>query len=188
MKRNIITDKITGISLRKLEAKDADKMLEWMHDENVAKNYKKDFLCMTKEKVLQFISSAFSERSQHFAIVDSKDEYLGTISLKNISVENGNAEYAIVIRPAKQHGGVGSVATRLVLEYAFAELRLHKVYLNVPGRNAAAIQFYEKCGFIYEGTFKQHLMLNGKYHDLSWYGIVSTDFLDGRRERRKDEM
>lgn len=39
---------------------------------------------MTLEKVKKFIENSFNEENKHFAIVNSSDEYLGTISLKNI--------------------------------------------------------------------------------------------------------
>lgn len=36
--------------------------------------------------------------ARHYAICDDKDVYQGTISLKEVDMENGTAEYAIVLR------------------------------------------------------------------------------------------
>ena len=117
--------------LRKLEEKDVDYMLEWMHDENVTAHYQADFSSMTRERVLDFIHNSFSEETQHFAFVNEQDEYLGTISLKHISKDSNNAEYAIVTRTCAQGTGAAKQATLDILKYAFEELKLHKVYLNV---------------------------------------------------------
>ena len=158
--------------LRKLEEKDAPFMLEWMHDNTINCNFQYPFAEMTIEKVKDFIKNSFNEENKHFAIVDAKDEYLGTISLKNISQKNKNAEYAIVTRK-KAHGtGAAMQATQELLCYAFQELGLHKVYLNVLEDNIRARKFYEKCGFVQEGISKDAIMASDGYQSLVWYGII----------------
>lgn len=161
--------------LRRLEEKDASLMLEWMHDDTINCNFQYPFKEMTIEKVKNFIEYSFNEENQHFAIVDEKDEYLGTISLKNISYKNGNAEYAIVTRKNAQGTGVARLATCELLQYAFEELKLHKVYLNVLAENIRARKLYEKCGFMQEGISKEAVKINGKYESLIWYGIIKKE-------------
>lgn len=150
-------------------------MLEWMHDDTINCNFQYPFKEMTIEKVKNFIEYSFNEENQHFAIVDEKDEYLGTISLKNISYKNGNAEYAIVTRKNAQGTGVARLATCELLQYAFEELKLHKVYLNVLAENIRARKLYEKCGFMQEGISKEAVKINGKYESLIWYGIIKKE-------------
>lgn len=140
--------------LRKLENKDVEDMLEWMHDETVARNFRFDFMSMTKEKALNFIADSFNEENQHFAIIDEGDNYLGTISLKNISATDNNAEYAIVLRRKFWGKGYAQKATTAILDYAFNSLRLHKVYLNVLEENIRANNFYKKFGFTFEEVLK----------------------------------
>lgn len=157
--------------LRRLEENDATKMLEWIHDTNINCNFRCGFSEMTIEDVKKFIQTSFDEKNQHFAIVNENNEYMGTISLKNINKIDNNAEYAIVTR-AKAHGkGYAFQATKEILNYAFNELNLHKVYLNVLEENERANKFYKKCGFRYEGMSKEILYINGRYHNLNWYAI-----------------
>ena len=99
--------------------------------------------------------------------------YVGTVSLKNISEENRSAEYAIVVRSIVRGTGAAALATKDILEYAFDILKLHKVYLNVLERNERARHFYTKCGFAYEGTSKDAILLNDRYESLVWYGIIN---------------
>lgn len=159
--------------IRKLCQKDAPYMLEWMHDENINKNFRSDFSQMTLEKAGQFIDNSFNDSNQNFAIVDSNDEYMGTISLKNIDYDNRNAEYAIVSRTVAHGTGITFAATKELIDYAFKELKLHKVYLNVLEENIRANKFYQKCGFEFEGTSKECLFLNNSYHNLNWYSMVN---------------
>lgn len=165
--------------LRRLEEKDAPLMLEWMHDSEINCNFQADFASSTLESALSFIKDSFNDESQNFAFVDENDEYLGTISLKHISYKNRNAEYAIVTRKKAQGTGAARNATQELLQYAFNELGMHKVYLNVLEENLRARKFYEKCGFIEEGISKDAVRAGDKYASLVWYGIF--DF--GKRSR-----
>lgn len=162
--------------LRKLEEKDVDFMLEWMHDEAVNKNFRFDFASMTREKALEFIAGSFTEETQNFAFVNENDEYMGTISLKHISKEDKNAEYAVVTRKAAQGTGLAARATEEILTYAFENLGLHRVYLNVLEENGRANHFYQKMGFVYEGMSKEHLCIHGEYKNLNWYAILRDEF------------
>ncbi len=160
------------ITLRKLEEKDVPFMLEWMHDEETKEIFQANFAAMSEDDVKTFIADSFCNTDQHFAIINETDEYLGTISLKNIDKKNRNAEYAISTRKKARGTGANTEATKLLLEYAFYELGLHRVYLCVLLSNARAKRFYEKVGFQYEGMFQGHLFQNGCYQDLLWYGIT----------------
>lgn len=162
--------------LRKLEKKDAPLMIEWMHDPDVNCNFRADFAHMTLEQSQNFVEHSFDEESQNFAFVDENDEYMGTISLKHISPNDGNAEYAVVTRTCAQGTGLAQKATEEILAYAFQKLRLHRVYLNVLEENERANAFYRKCGFQYEGQSKEHLYIRGEYKNLNWYGILAKDF------------
>ena len=73
--------------------------------------------------------------------------------------------------------GASHYGTQAVLKIAFEELELNRVYLNVLEENVRANRFYEKAGFRYEGTFREHLLVNGKYRDLKWYALTKTDYL-----------
>lgn len=161
------------IKLRLLENKDVPFMLEWMADKDITCFFQNEFEKMNKKNVYEFIKKSFTDVNKHFAIIDDEDEYLGTISLKNISFKNKNAEYAIVTRKSTWGKGISNVATKEILKYAFEDLKLHKVYLNVLSNNYRAIKFYEKMGFNYEGEFKHHIKLDNKYEDLKWFGIIN---------------
>lgn len=170
------------IFLRELQKKDAPLMLEWMHDLETQKNFKKDMLNMTLADAEAFCKSAqisenpINGQSLHFAIVDEKDEYLGTISLKEFDQNSKSAEYAISVRRKARGKGIAKQSTVLLLKKAFDEYGLHRVYLNVLADNTAAIRLYEKCGFRFEGEFREHLILEGRYVNLKWYGLLDNEF------------
>lgn len=174
--------------LRKLEEKDADRMLEWMHDPETQNFFYFDAITKTREDVLNFIreaSIAIDEgNSVHYAVSDEEDEYLGTISLKNIDLCSKNAEFAISLRKEARGRGVGQSAISILLDKAFSEFNLERVYLNVLSDNNRAIHVYEKCGFIYEGEFRKHIYIHGKYKSLKWYSILREEYFSDNSHQK----
>lgn len=158
------------MKLRELQIKDAPFMLEWMRDKDINRFFAFDSKSVTLESAKNYIENAQGDKeNRHYAIVDDEDQYMGTISLKKIDAKNKNAEYAISLRTCAQGKGYASFATKKLLEIAFVELDLFKVYLNVLSYNKRAIAFYEKIGFSYEGEFKHHLVKDGEFQNLKWY-------------------
>lgn len=168
------------IYLRRLDLKDATGMLEWMHDTDIQQNFQNDMSVKTLADVKHFIENAqYSVAdgcSMHFTIANELDEYMGTISLKNISLRDKRAEYAISLRKCAQGRGIAANATHQLLTLSFRDWMLEKVYLNVLSENQRAIRFYEKCGFIYEGTFRKHICLKGEFKTLKWYSILREEY------------
>ena len=156
------------IKLRPLEKKDAKFMIEWMHDEKTQKCFKKNMMSTSFEEAEKFCEGAkISDKpddgdSLHWAIVDDNDEYLGTISLKDIDLDSKSAEYAIAIRPSVRGKGLGYEASKQILDYAFNRYGLELVYLNVWIENNSAIRLYEKCGFVCVGEAPEYTDLTGE--------------------------
>ncbi len=155
--------------IRRLEQKDAPYMLEWMRDKTISCNFQRSFETMTLQDVAAFIEKSFDDANRHFAVVDAQDEYMGTISLKNISYKDKDAEYAIAMRKRAQGTGAAGRATEELLQYALEELGLHKVYLNVLADNVRACRFYEKCGFTCDPDRKDMAEVRGQYKERVWY-------------------
>ena len=164
------------MKLRELEEKDVDRMLSWMHSKESKEIFAKDFNRYTREDVTKFAKSKNTDENVNYACVNDDDEYLGTVSLKNIDYENSNAEYAISFMKEAQGTGAALFATFEILEKAFNELKLNKVYLDVLKTNKRAIAFYKKVGFIQEGEFRNHFKKNDKFIDLLWFSMLQEEF------------
>ncbi len=140
------------MKLRLLQEKDAPLMLEWMHDEELVKDLHKNFATMTIDNCIAFIkNSSVSKNNLHLAISDDNDEYLGTVSLKEIDYSLGVAEFGIVIRRAATGTGASAMAMKQILDMAFEGKELDKplknVYWCVDPANARALRFYDKNGY-----------------------------------------
>ena len=82
-----------------------------------------------------------------FTVYDRTDSApVGTAGLLGIVHAHGNAEFAIFIGERRGQG-LGTEATRLVLDFAFNVLQLRNVLLETLEWNAAGLTAYERAGF-----------------------------------------
>jgi RimJ/RimL family protein N-acetyltransferase len=106
------------------------------------------------------------------------DMFIGFVVLHSIKWASQTCELAIAIGPSEYRGkGYGQDALRLILNYAFDELNLHRVGLTVMEYNTAAILAYEKVGFVREGAKRQMVHRQGQRYDLLVYGILREEWL-----------
>ncbi len=134
--------------LRDLEKKDAGLMLEWMHDPDVTEWMNANFAEKTIEDCEKFIAASTADRTQiHKAVVDDSDQYMGTVSLKNVNYEEGHGEFAITIRKSAMGKGYAITGMREIIDYGLKELGLRQVYWYVNRNNGRAVHFYDKNGF-----------------------------------------
>lgn len=167
------------VTIRELRKGDAAGMLEWMTDPEISACFRYDASKITLASCQKFIKTANDNPNyRHLAITNNKDEYLGTVSLKNIDFTEGSAEFAIGTR--RNVHGIGTDATILALKVAFGELNLKKVYLNVYSENTRAQKCYLKVGFQFIKKEENAFVKDGISKDLNWYEITKEEFLSKR--------
>ena len=120
------------------------------------------------------------ERNYLFSIRTlAGDRLIGFIGLGGIHWTNGDAWVGIGIGDREYWGkGYGSEAMGLILGYAFTELNLHRVSLDVFEYNPRAIRSYEKAGFQHEGRQRQCMLREGRRWDLLFMGITQAEWLE----------
>ncbi|MGW2391145.1 GNAT family N-acetyltransferase [Streptomyces lydicamycinicus] len=92
--------------------------------------------------------------------------FLGELALSQIDPPNAHGSFRIALVPDATDRGIGSEATRLLLDYAFDRVGLHRVQLEVYDYNPRARRAYEKCGFEVEGRLREALYWDGAWHDV----------------------
>ena len=112
-----------------------------------------------------------------YAIIDASDSAVGFFTLLRIDpamrvIEVGHVMYS----PALQRTPLGTEAQYLLARYAFETLGYRRYEwkcdsLNAPSRRAAL-----RYGFIYEGTFRQHIIAKGRNRDNAWFSMLDSEW------------
>jgi RimJ/RimL family protein N-acetyltransferase len=104
--------------------------------------------------------------SGHFAI-EVEGQMIGQCALHSFDNTGRTCELGIAIGDKAFWGrGFGKEAVSLLVDYAFRQRNMRKVWLRVLGVNARAIAAYRACGFEEEGRLKAHVWNDGQYVDL----------------------
>jgi RimJ/RimL family protein N-acetyltransferase len=118
----------------------------------------------------------------HFFSIRSLDDnrLLGDIGLDVVNNWIGrNAFVGIGIGDRNDWGkGYGTDAMKIMLRFAFTEVNLNRVILNVFEYNPRAIRSYEKAGFKHEGRMRGALLKDGKRWDMLYMGILREEWLE----------
>lgn len=118
-----------------------------------------------------------SDLHRQFILYHLKEK-IGYLGIFDIDDRHRNAEFAIMIDPSRQGKGYATEASRLVVEYGFNQLNLHKLFLYVDTLNEKAIHIYQKVGFQIEGELKEHFFVNGSYHNVLFMSMFQEDFMN----------
>lgn len=131
---------------------------------------------MSREKATGWVQSIVS--NPYAWVIEVNGKFAGEIRLDRVDRTDRRASMAIGIYDANILGkGYGSEAIRLLLQYAFADLDLHRISVRVLAYNKRAIRAYEKCGFMIEGREREAAFVDGSWHDDLIMGIVDREFL-----------
>lgn len=107
------------------------------------------------------------------------DRLIGTIDLGGFDWAAQVAWVGIGIGEREYWGkGYGSDAMRVMLRYAFEELNLHRVSLDVFEYNQRGIACYQKCGFKEEGRVRQALCRYDRRWDMILMGILREEWMN----------
>ncbi len=166
------------IQVREIIEEDVPFINQWRNDPEVMQYLTNQFRFIG----LQADRNWFAYYQQHrneavrLAILD-EGSLVGTVQLTQIDRMNQQAEYSIMIGEKNhQSKGLGRQATRAILNHAFLDLNLHRIYLTVLPENERAIRLYESIGFQREGIYRKSLFKNGQFVDVLGMSLLRDEY------------
>ncbi|MBO4775891.1 MAG: GNAT family N-acetyltransferase [Lachnospiraceae bacterium] len=163
------------VTIRPITYDDTEDIIRWRNSDFVRSRFI-DQRLFTKESHEYWLKN-FVETgkvAQFIILLDGKG--VGSVYLRDIDPDERSAEYGIFIGEESARGkGVGTKSARLILEYAFCELKLEKIFLRVYKDNAGAVKSYEKAGFVSNGKI-ENIEVNGEKRDVIFMELEKKDF------------
>jgi len=121
---------------------------------------------------------AASEDPLYFAILDAASgRPLGHATYMRIDPANRVIEVGGILFTPRLAGTTGATeAMYLMARHVFDDLGYRRYEwkcdaLNAPSRRAAI-----RLGFVYEGTFRHHMIIKGRNRDTAWYAMLDADW------------
>lgn len=170
-----------NIYLRPLHLNDANgNYPNWLNDPEVCRYNSHGSILYTKEMAHNYIEQALATNTQYvFAICDkSTNQHIGNISLQNISYKNESAEFAILMGEKAFWGkGFSKEAGRLLINYGFSILKLHRIYCGTNADNLPMQKLALSLNMDFEGRQKEAMKKNNIFYDILEYAILASSVL-----------
>src|SRR6202044_4030710 len=117
-----------------------------------------------------------------YAIVDTKGHAVGYFTLLRIVPEMRVIEVGHVLySPALQRTPLGTEAQYLLARYVFEELGYRRYEWKCDALNGASRRAAVRYGFVYEGIFRQYMIVKGRNRDNAWYSMIDSEWPERRK-------
>jgi RimJ/RimL family protein N-acetyltransferase len=116
--------------------------------------------------------------------IDTRDDppvLVGNVHLWGARAKDRCATVGIALGREHIGRGYGTDAMRVLVGYAFREMGLHRVQLEVAAFNPAGIRAYEKAGFVEEGRRRESVWHDGRWYDEVLMSIIDHEWAAARR-------
>jgi [ribosomal protein S5]-alanine N-acetyltransferase len=177
------------IRLRPLERADLSERYQgWLNDPEVTRYTETGTFPTTAEDLENYYRGITGSKNDVILAVEEKKsgEHVGNVKLGPIYWVHRTATFGILIGDKDSWGkGIGLEATRLMVEYGFNRLNLHRIDLGVFAEHEPAVHCYEKVGFKIEGRLRQDLFQGGQYKDRLWMGLLRSEYKPLKAGKRK---
>jgi [ribosomal protein S5]-alanine N-acetyltransferase len=169
----------SGVSLRELRTSDAEALLELLTQDEVAR-----FISpppTTVEGFERFIAWAHRERAAGryicFAVVpDNMDTAIGIFQIRQLDPSFGLAEWGFALGRAFWGTGVFPVGARLVIDFAFETVGVHRLEARAAIANGRGNGALAKLGAVREATLRRSFSRNGRLFDQALWSIVREEW------------
>lgn len=137
----------------------------------------------THDEVVGFFMKCMDADDRYdFLIIAPDGRIIGESVINEIDRDARSANFRIGIFHSDERGrGIGSWAVRVTRDFAFEELGLHRLELDVYSFNPRAQKAYLKAGFKQEGVLRDAIWDGEKYADDILMALLEDEWREIKR-------
>lgn len=166
--------------LRSLEINDSGEFYAWSCDREVTQYSLSAYAYpQSKADISTWLSGInINSKCVSFGICSTETGTLiGYAGIASISTLNRCGEYFILIGNKAYWGqGIGTEVTKMITDYGFNTLGLHRIELTAYATNPSAIRAYENAGYVQEGVKRQSGFRNGEFVDKVMMVVLAPEW------------
>ena len=168
------------VTLRSDDQADLERYFSWVSDREVTKymtSLRYPLSLSDEQRWLDDAPRNGIAGGVRLAIDTKSGDHIGGINLHRAHPEDSKAGLGVMIGEKSYWSkGYGTDAIITLLRFAFHEMNLHRVWLQVLEDNERAIECYRQCGFQEEVRMRQEVFRTGSYWDVFTMGILRNEF------------
>ena len=163
------------VTIRKMKFSDIDLKIKWINNKENNKFLHYD-LPLEKSKTEKWYEKNKDNKQRFDGVIVCDDMPVGLIGL--LSISNDSAEYYITMgESVYKRKGIAKKASKLLIDKAFFEYNLNKIYLYTETENISAQKLFEKLGFV-KNSIEEGMVLNhGIPVNRFYYELLKKDYV-----------
>lgn len=131
------------------------------------------------EQVLVNNNTEKDRKAFEFAVFSAKDSSFIGIADIEVNYQNSRAvsgEMGYFILPGYWGCGFGTEIAKALIDFAFSEIKLHRVVASCNAGNLQSERIMKKVGMVKEGEFRKARYKNGNWVNELKYGILVEEW------------
>ncbi|KAF2450038.1 acyl-CoA N-acyltransferase [Karstenula rhodostoma CBS 690.94] len=110
-------------------------------------------------------------------LLNTTSQPVGLASLMRMELPNRTIEIgSILYTPTLQRTPAATEVQYLFASYVFDTLRFRRYEWKCNDLNKPSIRAAKRLGFVYEGTFRQHMIARGRNRDTAWFAMLDGEW------------
>ncbi|CAN5213515.1 GNAT family protein [soil metagenome] len=105
-------------------------------------------------------------------------EMAGQIEYNYFDWKNRKTEIGFWLGESFQGKGLATNSCRVLIDYAFGELKLNRIEMQCGAENIKSRKIAEKLGFRAEGIMRQSVWLHDRFVDFVIYAVLASEWQD----------
>lgn len=155
--------------LYRVVKEDRDTLKLWMPWANETHSQR------SEAEFLKYIQGRMVDDKVFMLTIAVNDVAVGMVDLHNIDRANRHAEAGYWLSSQVQGHGIMTESLKRLIEYAFHEMGLHKILIQVDTENDPSNAIPKRLGFKLEATFQDQIYFHGQYRDFFEYGLINPE-------------
>lgn len=160
-------------SIRAMTRSDLERVLSWRNHPDVRRYMYTQHEISLEEHQRWFEQNA-NNPSRHLLIFELAGVPLGFINFNRLN-SGGVADWGFYVTPSAPKGS-GRQLGHAALDYAFTELKLHKVCGQALAYNERSINFHRSLGFQQEGILRDQHFDGEQYQSVVCFGLLRPEW------------
>jgi UDP-4-amino-4,6-dideoxy-N-acetyl-beta-L-altrosamine N-acetyltransferase len=163
-----------SMRVRKMREQDLDLILAWRNNPKVRRFMLSQHEISEHEHRLWFNTISKDTTLVNLVIEDQNQP---VVYVRFSGVQPNSTSIWSFFRSPENISGIGKRGCSMALDFAFKELKVHKVVGYVLAYNFSSIRLHQSLGFIQDGIILEHRSIDGNNHNLLCFEILSTEWI-----------
>lgn len=167
-----------NVNLRSLEIEDLKILKKWRNDKRNRKHTREYRLLnmINQKEWFENISKDNPPKTIMFGTINKMKKLIGVCGLTYIDWKNRHCEISIILFKNKWQSTKEAKETiSILMNYGFGELNMRRMWVEIFDTMPENIKLFESMKFQKEGTLRDKLWREGKWHNSTIFSKLSTD-------------